>query len=350
MSSRRTPRATAEADALVGQHALLALLLALLAYVGSAQAQSTAPRTAGRNEAPRTELQWLQAIQAAAQRLSYAGTIIYQQGEEVRASRLIHVFDGSIAHERLQPLDGQLREFVRRADEVQCLIPESRRVVIERRLAQDAFPAIATTDPADILERYTVRLGGIERVAGVDCQVIHIEPKDRLRYGYRLWADRTTGLLLRAATLNEKNEVLEQMAFAEVQVGEKVDRSQLKPSWSTEGWRVERSEQPTVDLARLGWQIAPPPGFRKLREVMRSLWGGNAERKVMQSVLTDGLANVSVFIEPAAAEAPTEAAQASGPTSVYARRVGDARVTVVGEVPMATVKSLARSVEYRAPR
>lgn len=328
-----------------------ALLLGLAAWVGAAQAQSQAlSKGGGRAEPSRSELQWLQDIQNAAQRLSYSGTIIYQRGADVSASRLIHVFDGGVAHERLQPLDGQLREFVRRADEVLCLMPQSRRVVIERRAAQDAFPAIAAAEPAEILEHYTVRLGDTERVAGIDCQVIHIDPKDRMRYGYRLSVDRASGLLLRAVTLDERNEVLEQMAFAEVRIGERVDRGQLKPSWSTEGWRVERTEQPSIDLARHGWYVAPPTGFRKLREVMRSLWSENAERKVMQAVYTDGLANVSVFIEPGASGTVVEAAQSDGPTSVYARRVGDARVTVVGEVPMPTVKSLAKSIEFRAPR
>ncbi len=351
MGKGRAPHRTQTHNATYGQHTLLALLLALLAYVGGAQAQSNAqPKGAGRNESPRSELQWLQAIQAAAQRLNYSGTVIYQQGEEVRASRLIHVFDGHVVQERLQPLDGQLREFIRRADEVQCLMPQARRIVIERRLTHDTFPAIATADPAEILDHYVVRLGDVARVAGVECQALQIEPKDELRYGYRLCVDRATGLLLRAVTLNDRNEVLEQMAFAEVRIGDRVDRDELKPSWPTEGWRVERTEQPPIDLARQGWHISPPAGFRKLHEVLRSSWGRNVQRNVMQSVLTDGLANVSVFIEPGAQDALAEAAQSRGPTSVYARRVGDARVTVVGEVPMATVKSVAKSVQFRAPR
>lgn len=327
------------------------LLLALLVCTGLAHAQATSePKSGARSLQTRSELQWLQAIQSAAQRLNYSGTVIYQQGEEVRASRLIHVFDGNVARERLQPLDGRLREFIRRADEVQCLMPESRRIVIERRAVQDAFPAIATTEPSEILQHYKVRLGDVERVAGIECQIIHIEPKDRLRYGYRLWVDRSSGLLLRAVTLNERNEVLEQMAFAEVRIGEGVDRSQLKPTWSTEGWRIERTEQLPIELASRGWHVAAPTGFHKLREVMRSLWGQSAERKAMQAIFTDGLASVSVFIEPASSEPVVETGQSSGPTNVYARRVADARVTVVGEVPMATVKSLSQSVEFRATR
>ncbi len=335
----------------LGHGALLALLLAVLAWTAPAQAQpNAAPKATARNDAARTELQWLRMIQSAAQRLTYSGTVIYQQGEEVRASRLIHVFDGRMPQERLQPLDGRPREYVRHGDEVQCLMPEARRIVVERRLSHDAFPAIASADPAEILQNYAVKLGDVERVAGLECQVIQIEPKDRLRFGYRLCVDRSNALLLRAVTLNERGEALEQMAFAEVRTGDSVDRGQLKPSWSTEGWRVDRTDEPAIDLARLGWTIVLPAGFRKLHEIQRSLWGGSAERKVMQAVLTDGLANVSVFIEPAPQGSVVEAAQSNGPTNVYARKVGDARVTVVGEVPMATVKAVAQSVEFRAPR
>lgn len=319
----------------------------LAASAGAALAQNDRARAA----APRSDVQWLQAIQAAAQRVNYSGTLIYQRGTEVRASRIVHLFDGAVSHERVQMLEGTPREFVRRGDEVQCIYPDTRRVVIERRPRQDSFPAIASADPAEILERYALRLGGVERVAGIECQVIDVEPKDTLRYGYKLCVDPASGLLLKAQTLDERQAILEQIAFADVRIGERVDRAQLKPSWSTEGWRVDRSEHRSVDLAQLGWRIAPPAGFRKILEVTRRFGAGpDAGRSAMQIAYSDGLATVSVFIEPGAAQPVAERAQSEGPTSAFARRVGDANVTVVGEVPPATVKAMAQAVEFRAPR
>jgi sigma-E factor negative regulatory protein RseB len=71
----------------------------------------------------------------------------------------------------------------------------------------------------------------------------------------------------------------------------------------------------------------------------------------MQVVFSDGLATLSVFIEPAAAgRTAVDEVHMMGPTAAYARRVGDALVTVIGEVPPAAVKSVARSVELRGPR
>ncbi|HYM48512.1 MAG TPA: MucB/RseB C-terminal domain-containing protein [Burkholderiaceae bacterium] len=311
----------------------------------------------------RTDVQWIQSMRQAAQKVNYAGTIIYQAGGEMRSSRITHLFDGTESHERIQTLDGKPREYIRRrsgaSDQVQCLIPESRRIVIEKRSVEESFPGLSSASPEEILERYTLTVGGVERVAGIECQLLTLEPKDNARYGYRLWVDRASGLLLKAQTLNERREVIEQIAFSDVRIGEKIDRAKLRPSWSTEGWSVERSDYHKADLSQHGWLVPTPTGFRKTREVARRIAGSDA----MQAVFSDGLATVSVFIQPhsalAASGAPAaansqmptaDALQIHGPTSAYSRRVGDSLVTVVGEVPPSTVRAVAGSVEFRGSR
>jgi sigma-E factor negative regulatory protein RseB len=131
----------------------------------------------------RSDVEWLHAIQHAAQRTNYSGTIYYQQGAEVRVSRIVHQFDGSVARERLQVLDGQRREYLRKADEVQCLIPDAKRIIVEKRPIGANFPALSTAAPADILRFYNLRKGPFDRVADAECQIIELEPKDKARYG-----------------------------------------------------------------------------------------------------------------------------------------------------------------------
>lgn len=311
----------------------------------------------------RTDVQWIQAVRQAAQRVNYQGTVVYQAGGEMRSSRITHMFDGTASLERIQTLDGKPREYIRRrsdaSDEVQCLIPETRRIVIEQRKVEESFPGLSNASPEEILERYTLKLGEIERVAGIECQMLTLEPKDNTRYGYRLWIDRVSGLLLRAQTLNERREVIEQIAFSDVRIGERIDRAKLRPAWSTEGWSVERSDHRKTVLSDHGWVVPAPTGFRRTREVARRMGGADA----MQAVFSDGLATVSVFIEPHSllsvpsasampgVQAPSvDALQIHGPTSAFSRRVGDSLVTVVGEVPPATVRALAGSVEFRGSR
>ena len=304
-----------------------------------------------RRDAPRTEAQWIQAARTAAMRVNYTGTIIYQAGGEMTSSRITHIFDGSKSHERIQTLDGKPREYLRKRsgsdDEVQCLIPEAKKIIVEKRSVEDSFPSLSSASPDEILQRYEARLGSVERVAGFEAQALTLEPRDNLRYAYRLWLDRTTGLLLRAQTLDERKEVIEQIAFSDVRIGERIERSALKSPWSTDGWSVVRSEYRPADLGRLGWIVPTPEGFRRTKEVMRRMHSADA----MQVVFADGLATISVFIEPGSALAdPPDAVRVHGPTSAYSRRVSEALVTVVGEVPSGTVRAVAQSVEFRGTR
>lgn len=304
-----------------------------------------------RGEAPRSAAQWIQAARNAALRINYTGTIIYQAGGEMTSSRITHVFDGSKSHERIQTLDGKPREYLRKRsdsdDEVQCLIPESKKIIVEKRSVEESFPALSSASPDEILQRYDAKLGSVERVAGIDAQALALEPRDRLRYSYRLWLDRATGLLLRAQTLNERKDVIEQIAFSDVRIGERIDPSTLKPAWATDGWSVVRSDYRKTDLAKQGWIVPTPDGFRKTKEVMRRLHAAEA----MQVVFADGLATISVFIEPGSrVDEPPAVVRTHGPTAAYSRRVSDALVTVVGEVPPGTIRAVAQSVEFRGTR
>ncbi|MGE5162277.1 MAG: sigma-E factor regulatory protein RseB domain-containing protein, partial [Betaproteobacteria bacterium] len=220
--------------------------IAALAVAASTWMPLLAAAQEARRDGPRSEAQWLQAARTAAMRVNYTGTIIYQAGGEMTSSRITHLFDGANSHERIQTLDGKPREYLRKRsgsdDEVQCLIPESRKIIVEKRSVEDSFPALSSASPDEILQRYEARLGPVERIAGLEAQALALEPRDNLRYAYRLWLDRATGLLLRAQTLDERREVIEQIAFSDVRIGERVDRSALKSPWATDGWSVVRSD------------------------------------------------------------------------------------------------------------
>ena len=123
----------------------------VLLVAAAAGAAMHAHAEEARRETPRTEAQWIQAARNAAQRINYTGTIIYQAGGEITSSRITHVFDDGQSHERIQTLDGKPREYLRKRsdsnDEVQCLIPESKKIVVETRSVEESFPALSSASP-----------------------------------------------------------------------------------------------------------------------------------------------------------------------------------------------------------
>jgi sigma-E factor negative regulatory protein RseB len=292
-------------------------------------------------------LQWLQRIYAASEKLSYAGTFVYQQGQRVETSRIVHVVDASGPRERLETLDGVPREIVRNGDEVVCYLPASKTVKIDKQPGRRPFPAILSEQLKDVSDNYDVKKGEVERVGGYSCQVLTLEPKDRMRYGHRLWADLSTGMLLSAKTFNDKNEMLEQFHFTQIKIGA-IGQDQLKARYfrQSKGWHVEDSGATRANLAESGWTLrSKPPGFRTVAELIRTVGGTGG---VGHIVLSDGLAAISVFIEPAASKRPMPHAGLArqGAINVYTRPVGNYWVTVVGEAPAESVKYVANAVEY----
>ena len=287
--------------------------------------------------------------QSVVQKLEYSGTFVYQQGSQVRTSRITRLRTTKSVIEKLEVLDGQSQEYVRNGEEIIHYFPAERRVVVEHRGSERSFPDISFTNPREILRYYTARQLGMDRVAGRDVLGFALEPRDGLRYGYRFWSDRASGLLLRAQTLSEKGEIIEQIAFTQLSIG-KVRPSQVKTSHAnTRGWRVENSS--ATDKAPSGWNAGwLPGGFKPVRTVKRVLGrpeNAGEPREVVQLVFSDGLAGISVFIEawsPRHESLPVQ----QGSLNMLGKRHGKFWLTIVGEVPLATIRQVAESLEFAA--
>ncbi|HMM54331.1 MAG TPA: MucB/RseB C-terminal domain-containing protein [Candidatus Desulfobacillus sp.] len=297
---------------------------------------------------PQTEaLVWLQKMASAAQRLSYTGIFTYQSGGNSETSRITHLVDATGQQERLEVLDGSPREVISTSAEVKCYLPDDKVVIVEKREDYKAFPALLPPSVGRLGEHYQIRLGGTARIAGLDSQQVILKPKDALRYGHQLWADAGSGLIVKARTINERGETVELFFFNQLQISENIDPGSLKPGFDTEGeaWRVHNARALQSLTAGKEWQFkASLPGFRKSAGMIRQSTSG---QEATHFVFSDGLASISVFIEPLAGEKAEEGSYAAGAVNVYKRIAGRHLVTVLGEVPLETLKRLGRGVEPR---
>src|SRR5690606_7739964 len=163
--------------------------------------------------------------------------------------------------------------------------------------------------------------------------------------GYRLCADVTTNLLLRAQTVDSHQSVVEQVSFSSIRMGDGVNANELVSPWNTRDWHIIQPKIETIDLAAEGWRIPAPAGFVSVMQVSRSMGRSN----VSQLVLSDGLAAISVFIEPYddQREHPmSDGAVRRGAINIYGTRIADFWLTALGEVPAETLEQLATSTEY----
>lgn len=295
---------------------------------------------------------WLVRMHEASRRRAYVGTVVVSAGSTMASARIWHVCDGAQQIERVVTLTGVPRTTFRRNDQVVTFLPQSMVVVTERRESLGLFPNLLSTGDATVGLYYQARQLGHDRVAGLEADVVLIEPRDRLRFGYRIWSEQSTGLVLKLQTLNLDGQVLEQVAFSELQLDAPVSMQKLSRMMdSTEGFRIERVESaPTTALSE-GWVMAAPvPGFQPVscRKRPVATLDGGAPDAAMQWVFSDGLATVSLFVQPFdPRRQPVEGATVAGATHTLTRRNGAWWVTAVGEAPLRTLAGFVQGLERR---
>jgi len=284
---------------------------------------------------------------SASQKTSYVGTFVYQSGTSVETSRIAHYVDtegNSI--ERLEVLDGSPREVIRVNDDVRCYLPKEKMIIEDRRGTRKTFPSLLPEAVAALGDFYNVRKGASVRVAGFDTQTVMLEPKDGFRYGHMFWIESQSGLLLKARMVNEKGEPIEQFAFAQLQIGPPLTRDdvQSRLAASATGWKVHAANSTQAQNADLGWTVnAEVPGFRQIAGMRRSL--GPDRQDMVHMVFSDGLAAISVFIEPYRKDDGNQVGPMKhGAVNVFKRRVAGFVVTALGEVPAHSVQRMAEAV------
>lgn len=293
-------------------------------------------------------IQFLEAIQAAARDTDYEGVFTYQQGAQLKSLRLAHLVDGTGERERLEALDGAPREFLRHNDVVQCLVPEKKLVLVQPQRT-DRFPGFLLDTVETLPDYYSYSvLPEASRVAGRECKVVEISPTDTLRYGYRLCIDLQSNLLLKVQTLDAERNVVDQIAFTSLTTGPDTSAVSLDSSWNTTGWKVIDTVPVPVEARARGWHIALPPGFSLVAQLARPLKSGD---EAVQFVLNDGLAVISLFLEPhqqggTGRRWPLRQSAADGATAVYRGRIADYWATAIGEVPAETVRDLVELTEF----
>ncbi len=281
---------------------------------------------------------WLTAMIDAAKTLDYRGEFVYVQGLSVEAMGIVHgVIDGR-EMQRVVALNGPRRELIVDGDVVVVQTDHPQLSPQGDRLRRSPFP-VALPQELDQLEvHYRFELLGEGRTANRPTQRIAIHPRDKYRFGYQLWLDQQTKMVLRAALFDDRHEVIEQLMFTRFVVDPPLDPQTFAPT-------ATGSPPPPPPAAPASlWSLsALPPGFDP---VLHNRYGGNHGPEIEHIVLSDGLATASVFLEHLDGAAPLlKGPSRLGAMNAYGRVIDDHQVMVVGEVPAVTVQDIAQAVE-----
>lgn len=293
-------------------------------------------------------MEWVQKMSNAMRELSYRGDFVYMHENQLESMRIAHYRDEHGEKERLISLNGEAREVIRDNQNLTCIWPSSRKIVVDLSRKNSFSPIFIPEDIARLEKFYNLKLLGMDRIANQETMVVHIDPKDRYRYGMKFWINEDNGLMMKSSLIDETNQEIEQVMFTSLRLFEEGEQlvvdtlPEIAQNYTM--IRYHRGESTTSLEADNAWQLdRTPNGFWRESVLKRKIPG--TDNVVQQMVYTDGLASLSIFIERHSNDTP-QGGTSMGAVNAFIRILNNHSVTAIGEVPAVTVKQAAESVSY----
>lgn len=327
--------------------------LAGTGYAGGEQTEVSASVPEGVNS-------WIARLHKASSSHSYTGTlVVLSSSGAMSSSRIAHVCSGEQELERVETLTGVPRITYRLNNEVRTFWPQSHQMRREPYAPAGALGPWVSSPRTGVADFYSAEYLGAERVAGFAADVVWFKPRDAWRFGYRIWSEHKSGMVLKMQTLRADGDVLEQVAFSALELDAPMSMAPLQQGMqATAGYAVHDVQRIETVPVQHGWVLgAPVPGFALVGCYMQHMRAADTGAPAahaptppepapdtLQCIYSDGLATVSLFLEARVSQRVARRS-AMGATHMLSQRVGaQGWLTAVGEVPLATLVLFASRV------
>lgn len=245
--------------------------------------------------------------------------------------------------EILALLNGPRRDILRVGNIVSYIEPEYAPYSITSANISGPIPAVFGRDISVLENNYHFVSVGKSRVLGKAAQLIRIVPKDAHRYGYWLWLDQESGLMLKLAILTRKGTLLEQIQFTHLEITDTLSEN-LKHLYQAELPKVIELSSKSSET-KMAWQVNwLPDGFKEVKSDRHRINSGKQAVEFM--LFNDGLVDLSVYVNPSRDKQRAMEYAIDGATLVLTQVVNNIEVSIVGKIPLASAKKIVSSVSF----
>ena len=296
----------------------------------------------------RNPADWLELMASAVATTSYQGTVIRRKRGDSEALKVVHKIVDGVVNERVTSQEGNGLEIIRIGDDVHCILPDKKSVLVEGWNNQSTLFSPLPRKEAVGTPQYDLSVMREGRIAGRRAVLLAVRPHDEFRYAHRIWLDQASGFPLQTEVLNYDGELIEEVKFADISFSDDITEDAFDPTINLEGftWYKEPSRQVQSVALETDWDAADlPVGFRAISTRTEHLPDSTAP-DTTHIVYSDGVADISVFVESSRGDEKT-GWSILGATNSYSVAIDGFQVTAVGEVPGITVQRIASSMRRR---
>ncbi|MDH5517342.1 MAG: MucB/RseB C-terminal domain-containing protein [Gammaproteobacteria bacterium] len=291
---------------------------------------------------------WITKMSNSSHQGNYQGTFVFWRDQKIEAMHITHGSKNGRIWVGLESLNGESRQLIHQNGEVTSIFPDKHLVSINEMTSNLPFHPDLPKDIKQLNQHYELKMLGQDRVASRETQIILVNPKDALRYGFKYWLDKDTGLMLRCDVFNEKKKILEHMMFTDFEYLASPPDTAFKQTSIPDNYKILKQDE-TQKLHKAGnnWFAEQlPEGFVQTKNILKPM--RKKQTAVQQLVFSDGLASVSVFIDHNANTSHRlDGHTAMGSVNAFGLTFKDYQITAIGEAPSDTVKWIAESIRHR---
>jgi len=291
----------------------------------------------------------LQRLSKSLQQLNFNTSFVVVKNNQAEPYHWLHGISQStndnspVELEVLALLNGPRRDVLRVGNTVSYIEPEYAPYSIISEQISGPIPTVFRKGISTLENNYHFVSVGRSRILGRAAQLIRIVPKNNERYGYWLWLDQQSGLMLKLAIITSKGKLLEQIQFTHLEITDTLsgDLLQLQQTDLPKIIDISLNKKNTEHLWQVNWL---PSGFNKVKSDRHRI--NNSKKAVEFKLFNDGLVDVSIYVNPSQDEQrPVEFAY-DGATIVLNQVVHNIEVSVVGKIPLVTAKKIVASVSF----
>ncbi len=287
---------------------------------------------------------WLTRMAGAVQTTNYEGTVVRVRGGTAVAMKVVHVVSDGVIREKVIAQEGNGLEIIRNGNEVHCILPESKSVLVEEWDNQSTLFSTLPSSDVQFGAEYDVSIVRKERIAGRQAMLLAVRPHDEYRYGHRIWLDIETGFPLQTKLVDNSGATIEQVKFADINLDAEILSSAFTPSYSLDSFTwITQPRESNRQVVDSDWHATELPSGFAAESVNEETLPGT-EQPVTHILYSDGIARVSVFVARKTGDAIGGKSRL-GTSNSYSVASGEHVITAVGEVPATTVETIAKSVQ-----
>ncbi|MGD2118836.1 MAG: MucB/RseB C-terminal domain-containing protein [Chromatiales bacterium] len=286
---------------------------------------------------------WLNKMMESVHQLNYDGHFVYLHGGVIESLRIVHTVEGDNEKERIFSLNGEAREIIRDNHTVTCILPYDKAISTSKRgINKKYFSGLFSLDPSTLAENYQMSIQGRDRIADREVKVIEFQPKDQLRYGYKLFLDDEYALPLQWNMYDQDQQMISSIMFTQINIGDDVQdsgnllKSDLPPIVKKRPTIAEAAAKPQRQAQ---WAFIDIPQGFQLKHFITDM-PRHKGRDIEHYIFSDGMASFSVYVEKTA-DTKLQGQARLGALNAFGIYQQGYQITAVGEVPLQTLGFVA---------